>query len=110
MPHSTELRGRGYHHSSKASGGEDLQIEEPVGCWYASAFHFHATLTRMLGATLIRDEVVQVGESREKRLLAATGMMEPLHREPLPLDGVMGLIEQRAGRRHLGVCEDHIPA
>jgi hypothetical protein len=80
-PHSTELRGRGYHHSSKASGGEDLQIEEPVGCGYASAFHFHATLPRMLGATLIRDEVVQVGEPREKHLLAATGMMESLHRE-----------------------------
>jgi len=30
----------------------------------------------MLGATLIGDEVVQVGEPREKRLLAATGMME----------------------------------
>ena len=64
----------------------------------------------MLGATLIRDEVVQVGEPREKRLLAATGMMEPLHREQFPLDGVMGLIQQGAGCRHLGIFKHRIPA
>ena len=46
----------------------------------------------MFGSTLKRDEVVQVCQPREKRLLAATGMMEPLHREEFPLDGVMGLI------------------
>ena len=109
-PHSIEFSGRGCHRSSKASGGEDLQIEEPVCCGYSSAFHFHATLPGMLGATLIRDEVVQVGEPREKRLLAATGMMEPFHREQFPLDGVMGLIQQGAGRRHLRVCEHRIPA
>ena len=80
------------HHSSKASGGGDLQVEEPVGCGDSSAFHCHTTLTGMLGATLIRDEVIQVGEPREKRLLAATWMMEPLHREQFPLDGVVGLI------------------
>src|SRR2546430_12989991 len=108
--HSTELRGRGYHHSSKACGGEDLQIEEPVCCGYSSAFHFDTTLTRMLGATLIRDEVVQVGEPREKRLLAATWMMESLHREQFPIDGVMGLIQQGAGRRHLGIFKHRIPA
>ena len=32
LPHSIVFSGRGYHHSSKASGGKDLQIEEPVGC------------------------------------------------------------------------------
>ena len=98
------------HHSSKTSGGEDLQIEEPVCCGYSSAFHFHATLTRMLGATLIRDEVVQVGEPREKRLLTATGMMEPFHREQFPLDGVMRLIQQGTRHRHLRVFEERIPA
>ena len=46
----------------------------------------------------------------EKRLLAATGMMESLHREELPLDSVMRLIQQRAGRRHLRVCKHDIPA
>jgi hypothetical protein len=46
----------------------------------------------MLGATLIRDEVVQVCEPGQKRLLAATWVMEPLHREQFPLDGVMRLI------------------
>jgi hypothetical protein len=46
----------------------------------------------MLGATLIWDEVVQVGESREKRSLAPAWVVKPLHREQFPLDGVMGLI------------------
>src|SRR5687767_9859963 len=56
-PHSTRFSGKGYHCSSKASRGEDLQVEEPVWCGDSPAFHFHATLTRMLGSTLIRDEV-----------------------------------------------------
>jgi hypothetical protein len=81
IPHSTELRGRGSHHSAKASRGEDLDIEEPVVCWYASAFHFHPTLPGMLGAMLIRDEILQMCEPREKRLLAPSWMMAPLHRE-----------------------------
>jgi hypothetical protein len=37
-------------------------------------------------------------------------MMKPFHREQLPLDGVVGLIQQCAGHGHLGVCEDCIPA
>jgi hypothetical protein len=86
-----------------------LDIEEPVSGRYASVFHFHATLASMLGPALIRDEVVQVGESREKRLLAATGMMEALHGEQFPLDGVMGLIQQGTGRGHLRGREHHIP-
>src|SRR5215467_11532867 len=39
--------------SSKAARGEDLQVEHPVCCGYAPAFHFHPTLPGMLGATLI---------------------------------------------------------
>ena len=54
----------------------------------------------MLGATLIRHKVVQVRQPREKRLLAPLGMMEALHHEELPVDGVMRLIEQGAGHRH----------
>src|SRR5215813_14823089 len=110
MPHSTELRGGVWHHSAKASGGEDLQVEKPVACWDCASFHFHATVAGMLGPTLIRDEVVEVGEPGEKCLLAATRMLEALHRKQFPLDGVMGLIQQRAGHGHLGVCKDRIPA
>src|SRR2546425_880434 len=99
-----------FSHSSKAARGEDLQVEHPVWCGYAPAFHFYPTLPGMLGAALIWDEVVQVGEPREKRLLAPTWMMEPLHREEFPLDGVMGLIEQGAGHGHLGICKHRIPA
>src|SRR5215471_15221854 len=110
IPHSTRFSGGVCHSLSKASGGEDLQIEEPVYCRYSSAFHFHATLPGMYGPTLIRDEVIQVGQPRQKRLLAFFGMMEALHHEELPLDGVMGLIQQRTGHGHLWVGEDRIPA
>src|SRR5882724_419177 len=81
LAHSIGFSGGVCHRSSKASGREDLQIEEPIMCRYSSAFHFHATLTRMLGPTLIGHQVVEVCQPYEKRLLAATGMMEPLHRE-----------------------------
>src|SRR5262245_51774383 len=97
MAHSTELRGGVCHRSAKASGGEDLQVEKPVSGWDGASFHFHATVAGLQGPTLIRDEVVEVGEPGEKCLLAATRMMEPLHRKQFPLDGVMGLVQQRAG-------------
>ena len=63
----------------------------------------------MLGATLIRDQVVQMGQPAQKRLLAPFGVMAAFHREQLPLDGVMGLIQQRAGDGHLRVGEHRIP-
>jgi hypothetical protein len=50
-------------------------VQHPLWCRYAPTFHFHLTLPHMLGATLRGAQVVQVGEPREKRLLAATGMM-----------------------------------
>ena len=71
-----------------------MDIEEPVSGWNCSTLHFHATLAGMLSATLIRNQVIEVRESREKRLLTATGMVKPFHRKELPLDGVMGLIQQ----------------
>ncbi len=64
----------------------------------------------MLGPTLVGYQVVQVGQSCEKRLLAATGMMEAFHCEQFPLDGVMRLIQERAGHGHLRVFEHRIPA
>jgi hypothetical protein len=63
----------------------------------------------MLSATLIRNKVIQVRESREKRLLMATGMVKPFHGKELPLDGVMGLIQQSTGHGHLRVCKHGIP-
>ena len=68
------------------------------------------TLTGMLGTVLIGYQVVEVCQSRDKRLLAATWVVQPFHREQLPFDGVMGLIQQGAGHRHLGVCEHRLPA
>jgi hypothetical protein len=58
--HSTRFSGKGYHCSAEASGGEDLEVEQPVSGRDASALHFHPTLTGMLGASLIRYQVVQV--------------------------------------------------
>jgi hypothetical protein len=60
FPHSPGFSGKGYPYSAKPSGGEDLDVEEPVVCWHAPAFHLHPTLPSMLGAPLIRDQVVQV--------------------------------------------------
>jgi hypothetical protein len=74
-PHSTELRGGACHRSAKASGGEDLQVEEPVACWDCASFHFHATLTCMLSPTLIGDQVIEVRQPCQKRLLAPPWMM-----------------------------------
>ena len=70
---------KGYHHSAQASGGEDLEVEHPVVYRYSSAFHFHATLANVLGPALIRHQIVQVGESRQKRPLAAAGVMKAFH-------------------------------
>ena len=58
--HSIEFSGGVGHCSSKASRREDLEIEQPVACWDFSSFHFHPTLASMLGATLIRYQVVEV--------------------------------------------------
>ncbi len=69
-----------------------MQIEQPVSCWDCSSFHFYATLASVLGATLVGYQVIQQRKAVQKRLLAATWMMEPLHREQFPLDGVVGLV------------------
>jgi hypothetical protein len=46
--------------SSKAARGEDLQVEHPVWCGDAPAFHFHAPLAGMLSPTLIGDQIIEV--------------------------------------------------
>jgi hypothetical protein len=68
IAHSIGFRGGACHHSAKASRGKDLQIEEPIVCRYSSAFSFHPTSTSVLGLALIGDQVVEVGQPREKRL------------------------------------------
>ena len=109
LAHSIRFSGKEYHCSSKASRREDLQVEEPVACRDCASFDFHPTLPGMLGATLIRHQVVQVRQPDKKRLLTPLGMMEAFQREQLPLDGIMGLIQQAAGDGYLRVCEHHVP-
>jgi hypothetical protein len=87
-----------------------VDSEEPVAGRYLSAFYFHAPLPRRLRPALIRDQVIQVGEAREKGLLPAVWVMEALHHDQFPLEGVRGLIQQGARHRHPRVGEDRIPA
>jgi hypothetical protein len=47
-----------FSQSSKASRGENLQVEHPICGGYAPTFHFYPTLASVLGAPLIRDQVV----------------------------------------------------
>src|SRR5262245_16262474 len=68
------LCGKAYHHSSKASRREDLQVEEPVRCWDCSSFDFHPTVAGMLRAPLVGHQVIQVCQSRQKGLLTAARM------------------------------------
>ena len=49
-------------------------------------------------------------QPRQKGLLTAVCVMEALHHEEFPVDGVMGLIQQGAGDGHLWIFEDRIPA
>ena len=95
--------------SLKASRCEDLQVEEPVACRDCASFDFRPTLASVLDPTLIGHQVIEVRQAREKHLLAPFGVMEAFHREQLPLDGVMGLIQQGAGDGHLRVGEHRIP-
>ena len=56
------------------------------------------------GFLLIRDQVVQVREPRQKRLSTATGMMTSFHREQwLPLRNGTKVRLQRQGRLHQSV-------
>ena len=82
-----------------------MEVEHPVSCRYVSTFHFYPTLPGVLGSTLIRHQIVQVREPGEKRLLTAPRMMKALHGKQFPLDGIVRLIQERAGPRHLGGCE-----
>ena len=87
-----------------------MEIEEPVTCRDCASFDIHTALPGMPGTTLRGEHVVQMYQPSQKRLLVPFGVMAAFHREQLPLDGVMGLIQQRAGHGHLRVCEHRIPA
>ena len=82
-----------------------MEIQEPISRRDFATLHFDPTLPGMLGSTLIGDQVVQVGESSQKRLLTAAWMMQRFHHEQFALEGVVGLIQQGAGHRHLRVYE-----
>jgi len=109
FPHSTRFSGGSYQCSSKAARSEDLQVEHPIRCGYSPPFDFHPTLPRMHSSPWIRDQVVQVCQPRQKRLLAAAWMVKCFHHKQFPGNGIMRLIKPRAGDRHLRVFEDSLP-
>jgi hypothetical protein len=75
------------------------------------ARHAEPDVDRGSGCTgLIGDQVVQVGEPRQKRLLTAAWMVKRFHHEQLPVDGIMGLIQQGTRHGHLRIGEHCIPA
>jgi hypothetical protein len=51
----------------KASGRENLEIQQPVACRDGTSFHFHPTVAGMLGTTLVGDQVVQMCQPSQKR-------------------------------------------
>src|SRR6266446_1930196 len=78
-----------------------------VGCDFTTK---SGGICRVLGPLLVRNQVVQVHQPRQKRRLAPTRMVEALHGEQLPVHGVVRLVQPCTHRRHLGVFEYRIPA
>jgi hypothetical protein len=78
---SSEFSGGAHYCSSKSSRGKDLKIQEPILRGDFATFHFDPTLACVQGPALIWDQVVQVRQPGQKRLLAPFGMMKALHHE-----------------------------
>lgn len=76
--------------SAQASRGEDGALEPPVACGDCATLHCHPPWASRLGATLLREQVVELREAGEKRLLAAWRMVAAWQHARLPLAGVVG--------------------
>ncbi|MDH3604740.1 MAG: type IV secretory system conjugative DNA transfer family protein, partial [Candidatus Tectomicrobia bacterium] len=64
-----------------ASRRQDLQVEHPVRCRDVPTFDFHPIQACVLGPPLVRNQVVEMCQTRQKRRLTPIWMMEVLHRE-----------------------------
>src|SRR5438132_7090291 len=110
MPHSTELRGGVWPHSSQASRRAPLAIEEPILGWDVPSLDFHPARPGMLRTTLRRPQGVQGHEPGAPRLLTAPWLGHAWPRAPCPLERVMGWSHQGAGGWPLGGFTDRLPA
>ena len=64
----------------------------------------------MESATLKWYQIVQVSQPHEKSPLTPTGVMETFHHKQFPIEGIVGLVQYCAHRRHLRVGKHRIPA
>src|SRR5215475_1300022 len=95
ITHSTEFRGEACHRSAKAAGGEDLQVKEPIACGDCASLNLHTTLAGMLRPTLIGDQVIEVRQPCQKRLLATPWVMKAFHR----VSGCVKTEDKRLGEK-----------
>jgi hypothetical protein len=86
-----------------------VAVEPPVACGDLSPVDVHAPWANVLGATWVGYQVIQQREPVQTVRWAPLGMMEPAHHEQLPVDGMVGLIQPRAGHWQTGVVEDRLP-
>jgi hypothetical protein len=86
-----------------------VAVEPPVACGDLSPVDFHAPWANVLGATLVGSQVIQQREPVQTVRWAPLRMMEPVHHEQLPVDGMVGLSQPRAGHWPTGVVEDRLP-
>jgi hypothetical protein len=87
-----------------------VAVEPPVAWWDCSPVDFHVPWANVLGVTLVGSQVIQQRETVQTVRWAPLGMMEPCHHAQLPVDGLGGLIQPRAGHWPTGVVEDRLPA
>jgi hypothetical protein len=87
-----------------------VEGEQPSGCGDAPAFYCHAVFPRMEGATLGGHQGIQGRHTSAKRGVTPTWRVEVWHHAQLPVDGVVGLIQQRTAGWHLGGGAHRRPA
>jgi hypothetical protein len=75
--------------SSKSPGAEDLEMQAPILRGDCATFHFSPTLPGMLRSTLRGDQVIEVRQPCQKRLLACLGeSCRRLHNDAPLLQGL----------------------
>jgi hypothetical protein len=83
---------------------EDLQIAPPVSGRDFASCAFHPPLPSRQGMTLGEHQGVQMRQPSQKRLGAPFRIMKALQYAQVPVDGLLGLLQQGAHHRHMRGC------